>query len=211
MGANFYVHYGCGFAAPKEWLNFDASLTLRWERAPIIGRAYTKNSRRFPPNVRWGNIVSGLPLGDASCRGVYASHVLEHFALDDLHRALQNTKRIMEPGALFRLVVPDLEWAAREYIGRLQAGEPEANSFFLRETRLGEERRPRGPIQLVHSLLRTSRHLWMWDGPSLARALCEQGFSDVRRCSFGDSGDPMFALVEDRGRFEHAVALECRR
>ena len=27
------------------------------------------------------------------------------------------------------------------------------------------------------------------------------GFTEIKRCEFGDSTDPMFAQVEDRGRF----------
>src|ERR1700688_376097 len=79
-----YVQYGCGWSAPEGWTNFDASLTLKWERIPILGRC-TKNSRRFPPNVRSGDIVKGLPVGDESCHGVYASHVLEHLTLEEFH------------------------------------------------------------------------------------------------------------------------------
>ena len=107
-----YVQYGCGFSAPAEWVNFDASMTLRWERMPIAGRMFTKNSARFPSNVRCGDIVKGLPISDGSCRGVYASHVLEHLAQEDFHKALENTKRILTGGGLFRLVVPDLEFSA---------------------------------------------------------------------------------------------------
>jgi hypothetical protein len=40
----YYVQYGCGWSAPRGWRNFDASLTLRFERLPIIGLLYT-NSR----------------------------------------------------------------------------------------------------------------------------------------------------------------------
>jgi hypothetical protein len=35
---------------------------------------------------------------EESCRGVYASHVLEHLALDEFHRAIENTMRILEKG-----------------------------------------------------------------------------------------------------------------
>ena len=42
-----YVQYGCGFSAPEQWLNFDASPTLRFERLPIIGSLYTKNKSDF--------------------------------------------------------------------------------------------------------------------------------------------------------------------
>jgi len=56
-----YVQYGCGFCAPKDWTNFDSSPTLRWERLPVIGKLYTKNSQRFPLGVLYGDIVKGLP------------------------------------------------------------------------------------------------------------------------------------------------------
>jgi hypothetical protein len=206
-----YVHYGCHFKAPQEWRNFDASWTLRWERLPLIGRTYTKNSMRFPPNVQVGDIVAGLPVPAASCQGVYASHVLEHLCREDFHRALDNTRNILREGGIFRLVVPDLEWAASEYIRNLRAGNYEANAVFLQATLLGREKRVRGIRDLVYSWLRTSAHLWMWDGPSLAQALRDHGFRNVRQCQFGDCEDSMFALVEEEGRFEHAAAVEARR
>jgi hypothetical protein len=206
-----YVQYGCGFTAPKEWLNFDASMTLRWERTPLLGRTYTKNPQLFPPNVRCGDIVRGLRLDEASCKGVYASHVLEHLALEDFHKALKNTRRILAVGGIFRLVVPDLEWATKEYIRRVEAGDSKANAFLMGTTYLGEQKRARGFMAFAFAYLNTSRHLWMWDNVSLPNALLEHGFSRIRRCSFGDCEDPMFSLVEDAGRFEHAVAIETRR
>ena len=98
-----YVQYGCGHTAPKEWTNFDASMTLCWERLPLLGSFYTKNAARFPVNVLFGDIVKGLPIQRETCRGVYASHVLEHLALEDFHKALANTRQIMASGGIFRL------------------------------------------------------------------------------------------------------------
>ena len=210
QASSLYVQYGCGWSAPTEWINFDASLTLRWERIPIIGR-YTKNSRHFPRNVRSGDIVKGLPVGDQSCRGVYASHVLEHLTLKDFHIALENTYRILLEGGIFRLVVPDLEWSARQYVARLDQGAKNANEVFLRETTLGSERRERGLTGLARKLFNTSSHLWMWDERSLEQALKHHGFRQIRRCSFGDCEDAMFSFVEARDRFENAVAMEARR
>jgi hypothetical protein len=45
-------------------------------------------------------------------------------------------------------------------------------------------------------------HRWMWDEASMLAALQAAGFSQVRRCEFGDSGDPMFRLVEQKDRFQ---------
>jgi hypothetical protein len=205
-----YLQYGCGLAAPPQWTNFDSSLTLKWERVPIVGKLGTKNAQRFPPNVRAGDIVKGLPVPDASCRGIYASHVLEHLTLEEFHIAVRNTKKLLRAGGIFRLLVPDLEWAAREYIRRLEARDLTANQFFLEETCLGRKARPRGLPGVVYNSLATSAHGWMWDSLSLAGALEQHGFSYVRRCSFGDCVDPMFALVEDARRFEHATAMEAR-
>src|SRR5438128_2093436 len=89
-----YVQYGCGFQKAEGWLNFDASPTLRFEKIPTFGRLYTRNSRRFPPEVRYGDVVKGLPVESNTCLGVYASHVLEHLSLADMRLALKETLRI---------------------------------------------------------------------------------------------------------------------
>jgi hypothetical protein len=64
-----YMQYGCGWSAPTAWENFDASPTLRFERIPVLGRLYTKNARRLPENIRYGDIVRGLPIPAKSCNG----------------------------------------------------------------------------------------------------------------------------------------------
>jgi len=205
-----YAQYGCGFTAPDGWRNFDASMTLRWERTPVLGRLFTKNALRFPSAAECGDIVKGLPLKDGSCKGIFASHVLEHLALEDFHKALENTKRALMKGGIFRLVVPDLQWAAKEYLASVAAGDATANAIFFKETLLGAERRARNPFQFFFRFFSNAAHLWMWDEPALKTNLARHGFTNIRRCSFGDCEDPMFNLVEDAGRFEHAVAMEAR-
>ena len=204
------MQYGCGWSAPEEWTNFDSSLTLRWERLPLLG-LFTKNPQRFPANVQVGDIVNGLPIPDGACQGVYASHVLEHLALEDFHKALQNTYRILRPGGTFRLIVPDLERSAREYIARLDRAEPSPNLFFLRDTILGCERKESGFWGFLKRFSNTSAHLWMWDEISLRQALADHGFCNIRICKFGDSGDEMFSHVENACRFHNALAMEAKR
>jgi len=131
--------------------------------------------------------------------------------LDDFNIALKNTKALLQDNGIFRMVVPDLEWAARQYLDRLDMQNPEANNFFLDETSLGSRTRPRGIRSLLYSAVQTSAHRWMWDTTALTRVLQDHGFRNVRRCFFGDCEDPMFNKVEDAGRFHHAVAMEARR
>jgi hypothetical protein len=203
-----YVHYGCLFSAPESWLNFDASPTLRFERVPLVGQLYTKNGRRFPPNVRYGDIVRGLPVPEYSCRGLYCSHVLEHLALIDCRKALKNSFRYLLPGGLFRMVLPDLESLARNYLANPSST---AAHRFMRESILGFEDRRRGFMGLLCSWLGNSRHLWMWDYKALEQELRHVGFKEIRRADFGDAPDPHFADVEEKGRFEGSLAIECKR
>ena len=206
-----HVQFGCGFAAPHSWRNFDASPTLRFERLPLIGRLYTKNSRRFPPNVEYGDILRGLPVAAGSCVGVYCSHVLQDMSLEDARLAIAATFALLRPGGLFRMVVPDLEYSARRYV---ESNDPLAAMQFLRETKSGLETMPKRlttrMVAAVEGAL-ASRQRWMWDFRSLAYELEQAGFSHVRRCEAGDATDPIFADVEDPNRFKYALGVECVR
>jgi predicted SAM-dependent methyltransferase len=196
-----YVQYGCGHSAPEGWTNFDSSPTLRIERLPLIGRFVQKNESRFPDNVLVADIVRGLPVADGSADGVYASHVLEHLTRSDFETALQNTYRMLRSGGLFRLIVPDLEARARLYVSKLDAGQKDANDWFMLSTYLGLSNRPHSLAAKAGRLLGGSLHLWMWDFSSMEAQLRRAGFVNIRRCSLGDSEDPMFIRVEEPSRF----------
>jgi predicted SAM-dependent methyltransferase len=191
MPASGYVQYGCGLSAPQGWLNFDASPTLRVQRLPLAGLLRSAGGTVFPANVRYGDIVKGLPVEPGSCRAVYCSHVLEHLSLSDFRVALANTRAVLAKGGLFRLVVPDLRVAAQRYVA-----DPSdtAASRFMTETFLGVTERPRGVRGLLRSWLGNSHHLWMWDYPSLSRELATAGFKDIRPARMGDSSEPMRRL-----------------
>jgi len=206
--STLYVQYGCGWCAPEGWLNFDASPTLRFERLPVIGGLYTRNANRFPANVRFGDVVRGLPVADDSCDGIYCSHVLEHLALEDFDIALANTRRYLKPGGTFRLVVPDLQRIARDYLANPSIG---AAHDFMEDAFIGERQRPRGLGGLLRSWLGNSRHQWMWDEKSMTERLQQAGFTRIRRCAFGDAADRHFDAVEDVTRFEGCLAMECSK
>lgn len=206
MPATTYAQYGCGLSAPQEWLNFDASPTLYLQRLPLLGRLSRLGGPVFPSTVHYGDIVKGLPIAPGSCRAVYCSHVLEHLSLRDLRVALVNTRKVLAAGGVFRLVVPDLRVAAQRYVAD---SSEEAAGRFMTETFLGVAERPRGARGLLKSWLGNSQHLWMWDYPSLRRELESAGFREIRAARIGDSGDPMFAAVEEESRWVDAVGIQC--
>ncbi|HZD90704.1 MAG TPA: methyltransferase domain-containing protein [Pseudolabrys sp.] len=198
---NVNVQYGCGLSCPDGWINFDASPALRAQRLPVIGRIFRKLPPAFPGAVRYGDIVKGLPVADRSADLVYASHVLEHLAYDDCAAALRNTFRVLKPGGVFRLVVPDLQVRAARYLEKLARGERGANDWLMRASGLGRASRPRTPLEMLRAAIGNSHHQWMWDQAAMTAALQRAGFVAVRRCRLHDSGHPAFRLVEQPDRF----------
>jgi SAM-dependent methyltransferase len=203
-----YVQYGAAYCGPDEWLNFDVSPTLRLQRIPLVGRIITRSRKTFPKTVKYGDIIQGLPIKKDSCDAIYCSHVLEHLALDDFRLALRNTFSYLKPGGRFRFCLPDLEALAREY---LTSDKPDAAVHFMHDTYLGYKHRPRGLKGFLELWLGNARHCWMWDIKSIQKELADAGFVNVRRAQFGDSGDPMFELVEDRSRWDTHLGVDCER
>ena len=204
-----YVQYGCGLCAPEGWINFDASPRLRIERTYGL-RSVLRVSvgQLFPPNVRSGDIARGLPLADGNAQGVYCSHVLEHVPRDDIPAVLRNTFRLLRPGGVFRLVVPDLQRRVARYLASASGGDAMAADTLIESCLLGTRRRPRTPASWLRQQFGRSAHLWMYDFAALRYLLVEAGFDQIRRCTLGDSDDPMFALVEEADRFYEAGEAE---
>jgi SAM-dependent methyltransferase len=203
-----YVQYGCGLSAPDGWKNFDASPTLRIQRLPGVGRILARGRPIFPPEVQFGDVIKGLPVQDQTCVAVYCSHVLEHLSLEDFRKALHETYRILQPGGVFRGVLPDLEELAKTYVSDTS---DEAAMIFMKQSLLGVPQRPRGLRGLVEAMFGNSHHLWMWDYKSIAKHLRQAGFESVRRAQMGDGQDTMFARVEDQSRWTGCLGFEAVR
>lgn len=78
------------------------------------------------PLVRAYDLRKGLPYPDGTFDACYSSHVLEHFSRDEARALLQESWRVLRPGGAIRVVVPDLESIARNYLrflDQLESGE----------------------------------------------------------------------------------------
>lgn len=208
MSSELWVQFGCGLCAPEEWVNYDSSPTLRFQRLPLVGSLVPSGPYgRFPANVLFGDIVNGLPLPDGAAELLYCSHVLEHLSLEDLRRALRNCRKVLRLGGVFRLVLPDIELLVNQYKADAAA---DAAIRFMENTLLGKKRRPRGVGSLAREWLGNSQHLWMWDYKALAAELEKAGFQSVRRAAWNDSSVAAFVIVESPERWKDALGIECR-
>ena len=204
------VHFGCGLEASKGWLNFDASPSLRLCKIPGLQRLL--HLPAWPADVRYGDVVRGLPVPDRACRRLFCHNMLEHLSLEDAKKALANCHRLLSPDGTFRLFVPDLRCHVETYLSLAESAPPGAAHRFIELLDMGLASRPRGVKGFLHSWLGNSRHLWMWDEAAMTAAVREAGFGRVRRVRYLDSGDPMFDQLEQSHPewTDYALGVEAR-
>jgi predicted SAM-dependent methyltransferase len=95
-----YLNVGCGTKYHADWVNIDM---------------YAKST-----DVIRHNIVKGIPYPDNFFEIVYHSQVLEHIQKDKAHDFMKECYRVLKPGGMIRVVVPDLENIIDEYRNLLQ-------------------------------------------------------------------------------------------
>jgi predicted SAM-dependent methyltransferase len=172
---NLQIHIGCGGHHLPGWVNLD----------------------NYPAPLAT-NLACGLPLPDCSARYVFLSHLLEHlFYPAESHRLLDEIRRVLQPGGIVRIVVPDIEQCINAYIDN--------NAAFFFARREHRNNVPDDATRLEHFLAYagagpTPQHLFEhhkfgYDFETLRRCLERSGFTDVRRCDFQQS--PHAALRVD--------------
>lgn len=202
------VQFGCGLSSPDNWINFDSSPTLRLQKIPLFGNLVPDGPfGRFPKTVRYGDILKGLPIAENSVDFLYCSHVLEHLTVVEAKTALQNCYQYLKPDGIFRLVLPDLEIMAREYVSSTSS---DAAHKFMSLAWLGEQQQL-STIKVLRQCMSRSRHLWMWDFKSLSEILEQVGFQSIKRARLGDSQLEVFDAVEDPERWTYELGIQCQK
>lgn len=159
------------------------------------------------------DIVCGLPISENSAVGLYCSHVLEHIHRANIEVAVKNSFRIFQPGGIFRRVVSDLFWRAKDYVDHV--GDIEATDLLQRRLHFKSTESPQGIEGRLLAVFGLSMHQWMYDEALMCNFLQKAGFINVRRCSFGDCEDEWFSRVELENCFISngfcELAMECRK
>src|SRR5689334_8483185 len=89
------LNWGCGPRPAPGWINSDLV------PAPGVD---------MPCDIR-----DGLPLPDCACHYIVAIHALQDLPFLDLDRAVGELFRVLSPGGVLRLGLPDLDRAIAAY------------------------------------------------------------------------------------------------
>jgi predicted SAM-dependent methyltransferase len=94
------LNLGCGSRYSDDWVNIDFISS----NADVIAH----------------NLTLGIPFPNNEFNVVYHSHLLEHFNKEQGFRFINECYRVLIPNGVLRIVVPDLEGIAKNYIKSIQ-------------------------------------------------------------------------------------------
>lgn len=169
------LHLGSGPNHLHSWINVDV---LGWR-----------------VDVAW-DLCRPLPFPGGGIEAVFTEHVLEHLRFDDACRLLREAHRVLRPGGVLRVVVPDAGRFMRSYAdsdGWLADLRPAAST----------------PMMAVCDVVYRHGHRSAWDAHTLTRLLRELGFTTVRERRYGESD--ILPCPDLQGRAEESLYVEAIR
>ncbi len=201
------LNLGCGTKTSDKAgvVNIDLSILLRIKSNVFLSKVapLLLNPERMakfdalPENILAHDLSKGIPFDDASVDVVYHSHVLEHLDRDIASGFLREVKRVLRPGGIHRIVVPDLEHACSTYLVHLEASAANENEAAKHDSYVAEvieqsvrteaagTRRQKPFRRLIENMLlgdarkRGETHQWMYDRVNLKALLETAGYSRV--------------------------------
>lgn len=170
------LQLGCFHRGIDGWVNTDITPNLFIARIPfaaaLLYRLHVMNDLHYEwhkesrfRNVRYLNVTKRFPYKDATVEAVFCSHIVEHLDPSQARHMFAEVLRVLKPGGVFRVVVPDLEWAISIY----NSDEPEDFLNAMYEHSGGRAK---------------NSHKWMYNGKSLKLFFEKNGFTDVCICDF---------------------------
>jgi SAM-dependent methyltransferase len=157
-----YIHLGCASNTCQNFDNIDFFALCFW-RVNFIGHDF-----RYP-----------LPYANKAFEGAFSEHTLEHLYPGDALRFLGEIHRVLKPGSIFRISVPDLKKYISFYNG---SNFSELFSQF------------ENGCEALYNLTQNWGHLSCWDYEMLSVGLEKAGFSSIKECSYGVGDNPELIL-----------------
>lgn len=178
------INLGCGDSPTLGWINLDNSPAIKLANQPIktailkrIGLLSKVQLDNIEFNKRnkiiFADATKRLPFNDKSVSVIYSAHMLEHLSQSDAEHVLIEAKRVLKPGGVIRISVPDLKIIIQEY---LESGDARA---CMQRLMMQAPSLKTFKDKLMLLLIGYRHHQWMYDGASLSKLLEQCGFKEI--------------------------------
>jgi predicted SAM-dependent methyltransferase len=212
----YRINVGCGMAPTDGWLNFDNSLSIKLASFPTLANVLHKAKLINPAQmeliefcqknkITWANGSKRIPLPSESVAVLYSSHMIEHLDRIEAKMFLEEARRVLAPGGIIRLAVPDLARLVKQY---LENGDADA---FIESTVMTIPRPRSLSERLGFLLVGTRHHQWMFDKKSLCKLLNESGFKDVAAVDAGSTQIPNPGSLNLAERVDESLYVEATK
>lgn len=192
------INLGCGRNLIEGWINIDNSPSVVLAKIPLLKTTLFRlglisrstYETEWSTNIVWQDVTKGLSYAEASIDKIYSSHMLEHMDRASGERVIRECYRLLKPGGVFRLVVPDLAFHAQRYLEHVHEANSsrDAHDDFLWNV-YGGYLVPRR---------KGAYHRYMYDWPTLRTLLQAAGFRHLVKQNHRSSIDPELAELDSR-------------
>jgi predicted SAM-dependent methyltransferase len=186
------LHLGCGDDVKTGWVNVALRLN---QPPPLIDPAAQPDTFFMNYDLR-----RELPLADGSCAAIYSSHFFEHLECRDGLRLMRECYRVLRPGGVFRIALPNLK---RFFAAYLEGDQSYVDILDPRE--LMPEIEPGTETYVDHlnyGVYYYGEHKCIYDEEKLLLLLKNIGFGSAVESSFQSGIDP---AAEIRRRYSFYV------
>jgi predicted SAM-dependent methyltransferase len=197
------LNLGCGNQVVDGWINVDYFLGARLVKIPafaFFNRVFRVFDMEWDKRIFLHDLTKPLPWKKGEVSAIYSSHTLEHLNKEDGSALLNEAYRVLSPGGILRIIVPDLKVVLDDF----HEGEFTADELMYRlGVRLSK---PKGFSGIVKKLAEYP-HQCMYDNSSLVNLLEGIGFKVSLKNGF-ESAIKDIDKIEIEGRTVDAVIVE---
>jgi predicted SAM-dependent methyltransferase len=213
------LNMGCGLNAPKDWINLDASWNAWLAKSPLLLKLLKLTNLLpeklleigWPTNVVIHDVRKPLPFKSNSFEAVYSSHLLEHLYLNEAEELLKECFRILCPGGIIRIVVPDFKYVLEEYgkgLNRKQSPRDLADNISRKIFIWEQKPHSRNIICKIYDSMKDFHsHKWMYDANSLINHLERAGFKNAKEMKANQSKIKDIEKVERADRIANGAGI----
>jgi len=171
---------------------------LNWGCGPCVVPGWINSDRHTGAGIDLScDIREGLPLQSHSLDYIVSIHALQDLSYDDLLPALRELRRLLKPGGVLRLGLPDLEKAIQAYRRH------DAGYFYIPD----DDARSIGGKLITQIIWYGSvRTPFTYD--FIAELLHKADFSQVVRCRYRETHTQYVEIVELDNRERESLFVE---